>query len=62
MCRGTDVCVLLVQLDVTTLGWVGFGLSPNGGMKNSDMIVAGVKDGTPYLMVSAPIGRGTGGR
>ena len=44
--------VLFCQLDVTTRGWVGLGLSPNGGMKNSDIIVAGVKDGLPYLMVS----------
>ncbi|XP_043238916.1 DBH-like monooxygenase protein 1 homolog [Amphibalanus amphitrite] len=38
------------QLEATTLGWVGFGLSPTGAMANSDMVVAGVKDGMPYLM------------
>ncbi|XP_037081749.1 DBH-like monooxygenase protein 1 [Pollicipes pollicipes] len=39
------------QLEVDTLGWVAFGLSPNGAMKNSDMVVAGVdhSSGLPYL-------------
>jgi hypothetical protein len=33
----TDITFKLV---VTTTGWVGFGLSPNGGMLNSDIIFA----------------------
>ncbi|XP_069462783.1 DBH-like monooxygenase protein 1 [Ambystoma mexicanum] len=37
-------------LEVQTLGYVGFGLSPNGGMASSDMVIGGVKeDGQPYL-------------
>ena len=39
-------------VNVSTNGWVGFGLSPNGGMKNSDMVIGWVKDGQPYLHVS----------
>ena len=30
--------------EVQTRGWIGFGLSPNGGMKNSDLIIAWVND------------------
>lgn len=33
----TDV---LIELQVKTTGWIGFGLSPNGGMDGSDVIVA----------------------
>ena len=33
----TDV---LIELHVKTTGWIGFGLSPNGGMDGSDVIVA----------------------
>ncbi|KAF1376611.1 hypothetical protein PFLUV_G00213270 [Perca fluviatilis] len=30
------------KLVVNTTGWVGFGFSPNGGMKGSDMVIGGV--------------------
>jgi hypothetical protein len=30
--------------EVQTRGWIGFGLSPNGGMKNSDIIIGWVSD------------------
>ena len=30
--------------EVETRGWIGFGLSPNGGMNGSDMIIAWVND------------------
>ena len=42
-------------VNVSTTGWVGFGLSPNGGMLNSDVVIAWVDDdGNQYLHVSKP--------
>lgn len=40
-------------VEVKTRGWIGFGLSPNGGMKNSDIIIAWVddNDGKTYFHV-----------
>lgn len=36
-----------------TNGWVGFGISPNGGMINSDVVIGWVNgDGKPFLHVS----------
>ncbi|XP_067141854.1 DBH-like monooxygenase protein 1 homolog [Centruroides vittatus] len=32
------------QVEVATKGWVGFGISPNGGMANSDIVIGWVKD------------------
>lgn len=40
-------------VNVSTTGWVGFGLSPNGGMKSSDVVIGWVKDGQTYFHVSA---------
>jgi hypothetical protein len=42
---------IIFQIQAKTRGWVGAGLSPNGGMKGSDIVVAGVRDsdGEPYL-------------
>ena len=38
---------------VQTNGWVGFGISPNGGMINSDVVIGWVNDqGNAYLNVS----------
>ncbi|XP_019631108.1 PREDICTED: DBH-like monooxygenase protein 1 homolog [Branchiostoma belcheri] len=34
---------------VETTGWVGLGLSPNGGMPGSDIVIGWVKDGTAHL-------------
>ena len=34
------------EIHVKTNGWVGFGLSPNGGMSNSDVIVGWINDNT----------------
>jgi hypothetical protein len=40
------------ELSAETKGYVGFGLSPTGGMNGSDMIIAGVyKNGTGYFSV-----------
>ena len=38
---------------VQTNGWVGLGISPNGGMVNSDVVIGWVNsDGEPFLHVS----------
>ena len=38
--------------EVKTKGWIGFGLSPNGGMKGSDIIIAWITDdGITYFHV-----------
>ena len=44
---------------VKTTGWVGFGLSPNGGMVGSDVVTGWVNDTGAYLQVSRePTGGG----
>ncbi len=46
----TDTISFLVE--VKTKGWVGFGISPNGGMKNSDIVIGWVTDdGKTYFHV-----------
>lgn len=40
---------MVFEVQVKTKGWVGFGLSPNGGMKGSDVVIGWVKDGKAYL-------------
>ncbi len=35
-----------------SLGWVGFGVSPNGGMTGADLTISWVKDGQAYSSVS----------
>lgn len=40
------------KLVVNTTGWVGFGLSPNGGMKGSDIVMGGLGTSAPYFTVS----------
>ena len=37
---------------VQTTGWVGFGLSPNGQMPGSDVVIGWVQDGRAYFNVS----------
>ena len=42
-----------------TNGWVGFGVSPNGGMVNSDVVIGWVNDeGQAFLHVSFTCARG----
>lgn len=40
------------EVHVKTRGYVGFGISPNGKMYPSDVVVGWVKDGVPHLSVS----------
>lgn len=44
--------VLSVKVTCETTGWVGFGLSPNGSMINSDLIIGGYDERGAYLGVS----------
>eukprot|EP00058_Branchiostoma_floridae_P019171 XP_002604660.1 hypothetical protein BRAFLDRAFT_94822 [Branchiostoma floridae] len=37
------------EAQVQTTGWVGLGLSPNGGMPGSDIVIGWVKDGKAHL-------------
>ncbi|XP_066276602.1 DBH-like monooxygenase protein 1 homolog [Branchiostoma lanceolatum] len=37
------------EAHVQTTGWFGLGLSPNGGMPGSDIVIGWVKDGTAHL-------------
>ncbi|KAK3762286.1 hypothetical protein RRG08_037936 [Elysia crispata] len=37
------------EVIVRTNGWVGFGISPNGAMKSSDIVIGWVKDGQAYF-------------
>ncbi|XP_077972843.1 uncharacterized protein LOC120337231 isoform X2 [Styela clava] len=45
----TSEAVIFIQLSAPTTGWVGLGFSPGNTMKDADLIVAGIKDGTPYI-------------
>jgi len=50
---GEDKSAITFELWAQTLGYVGFGISPNGGMAGADIFIAGVApDGTPYSSVS----------
>jgi hypothetical protein len=37
------------EAHVRTNGWVGLGISPNGGMGGSDIVIGWVKDNKAYL-------------
>lgn len=43
---------IIFEIEAATLGWVGFGISPTGGMTGADIIIGGVMpDGVPYFEV-----------
>ena len=44
--------VIEFEYTVQTLGWVGLGFSSNGGMLNSDVVTAWVKNGKVFFTVS----------
>lgn len=46
-----DRRTITFEIEVETRGYIGFGLSPNGAMASSDIVIGGVTDGTPYLQV-----------
>ena len=47
----TEVDNVTIEVQVKTKGWVGFGISPNGDMKGSDVIIGWIKDGKPFFQV-----------
>jgi len=50
---GENQSIITFELWAATVGYVGFGISPNGGMAGADIFIAGVSsDGTPYSSVS----------
>ncbi|XP_065837708.1 DBH-like monooxygenase protein 1 [Oscarella lobularis] len=46
-----------VGIEAKTTGWVGFGLSPNGQMPDSDIVTGWVKDGKATLQDRHSLGR-----
>lgn len=42
---------IIFQAEVEAKGFIGFGLSPNGGMTGSDIVTGWVKDGEVYFQV-----------
>lgn len=40
----TELDVIKFAVNVSTTGWVGFGLSPNGQMPQSDVVIGWVED------------------
>jgi len=49
--------IIYVEMSANTLGWVGFGISPNGGMKGADMVIGWV-DSTGEVFVLDTHGEG----
>ena len=35
-------------------GWVGVGFSPTGGMIGADVVIGGIRNGSPYFRVGLP--------
>ncbi len=49
----TEEETIYFEITAETTGYVGLGISPNGGMAGADILIAGVKlDGTTYFSVS----------
>ena len=52
----TDLRNITFAVRVNTTGWVGFGLSPNGGMEDSDIVIGWVNGtGTGFFNVSSSL-------
>ena len=47
----TGQLMMNFQVQVKTLGYVGLGISPNGGMAGADIVTAWVKDDLVYFQV-----------
>ncbi|XP_056620622.1 DBH-like monooxygenase protein 1 homolog [Triplophysa dalaica] len=47
---GFDESTITFEAEVATKGYIGFGLSPNGAMASSDIVIGGVLNGSPYLL------------
>ena len=47
---------ITIGVNVSTNGWVGFGISPNGGMTNSDVVIGWVNDnGEVFFHISKSV-------
>ncbi|XP_076872509.1 DBH-like monooxygenase protein 1 homolog [Brachyhypopomus gauderio] len=44
-----DETTITLEIEAETTGSVGFGISPNGAMASSDLLIGGVARGEPYL-------------
>lgn len=44
--------IITFKLAINTTGWVSIGLSPNGGMRGSDMVIGGFGPSGNYFAVS----------
>lgn len=42
---------IVFKVEVQAKGFVGFGLSPNGGMTGSDIVTGWIRNGKPYFQV-----------
>ncbi len=49
---GFDESTITFEVHVETKGYIGFGFSPTGAMSSSDIVIGGVLNGSPYLLVS----------
>ena len=47
-----DETTITFEIHAQTLGYVGFGISPNGQMSGSDMVIGWVSSGNAYFHVS----------
>lgn len=48
----SDTKTVVFELTVATIGYVGFGISPAGGMTGADIIIAGIHpNGSAYISV-----------
>ena len=47
-------------MSAKTLGWVGFGISPNGGMKGSDMVIGWVDPAADVFVLVSNNNRNNG--
>ena len=43
---------IIGEIHCKTLGWMGFGLSPNGGMNGSDIVIGWVRNGVANFTVN----------
>ncbi|XP_026869883.1 DBH-like monooxygenase protein 1 homolog [Electrophorus electricus] len=44
-----DETTITFEIEAETKGYIGFGISPNGAMASSDIMIGGVAHGEPYL-------------
>lgn len=55
MLWNTNETTVVFRLEVKTSGYVGFGISPKGDMKNADIMMAWIADGVANVWVSRTV-------